>query len=212
MQHLHLLGYGIVLGLAAAMPVGPVNLEIVRRNLRFGTASGLLLGLGAACTDLTYLLLLSLGALTLLTHHTVLNIIGLVGAFILGWFGINALRSNVTEDPTNPNNNPSKQKALWRHWFEGYLMTLMNPMTILFWASVSSQVALLAHDNHSAVALMGSGVVLGAYGWAVSINVALHFTRHRFSTKVMKWINRVGGIILIGFGIYGLIRTLLHLT
>ncbi|MDF1655358.1 MAG: LysE family translocator [Coxiellaceae bacterium] len=210
MQNLHLLGYGILLGLGAAMPVGPVNLEIVRRNLRFGTTSGMLLGLGAACTDLTYLLLLSLGALTLLTHHTVLNVIGLIGAFILAWFGIEALRTKITEDPSK-NDKPIKRKAQWRHWLEGYLMTLLNPMTILFWASVSSQVALQAHNNHPAIAFMGAGVIIGAYGWVVSINTTLHFTRHRFSQKVMQRINWAGGIILIGFAIYGLTHTLLHL-
>ncbi|MDF1760786.1 MAG: LysE family translocator [Coxiellaceae bacterium] len=209
MQYLHLLGYGILLGLGAAMPVGPVNLEIVRRNLRFGTGSGLILGLGAACTDLTYLILLSLGALTLLTHHTVLNVIGFVGAFILGWFGIEALRSKINETP-KVMNKTVKTKSLWRHWLEGYLMTLLNPMTIIFWASVSSQVALLARDHHSAVIFMGSGVIIGAYGWALSVNGVLHFTRHRFSTNTMKWINWVGGVILIGFAIYGLVHTILN--
>ncbi len=207
MFYLHLLGYGILLGLGAAMPIGPINLEIVRRNLRFGMGSGLLVGLGAACTDLTYLILLSIGAISLLTHPNIINTIGLIGAVILGWFGVQALRAKVNEADDNSNNKP-KNKRQWRHWFDGYIMTLLNPMTVLFWASVSSQVALQAQHNHYAVAFMGTGVIIGAYGWAASLNTTIHFTRHRFSPKAMQWLNWVGGLILIGFALFGLIHTL----
>ncbi len=33
----HLL-FGLLLGWGAAIPIGPMNLEIIRRNLRYGTA------------------------------------------------------------------------------------------------------------------------------------------------------------------------------
>ena len=39
-MNLSVLGGGILLGLGAAAPIGPVNLEIARRAMRFGFWAG----------------------------------------------------------------------------------------------------------------------------------------------------------------------------
>jgi L-lysine exporter family protein LysE/ArgO len=199
---LYLLGYGFLLGLGAAMPVGPVNLEIVRRNLRHGTPSGIFLGLGASCTDLTYLILLTFGALTLLTHAIVIKVVAVVGALILAWFGLGAIRMSVGDKSMDLETGAHKHPL--RNMLDGYLMTLVNPMTIIFWSSVSSQVALLAHHAAHDMFYTGFGVILGASGWAISLNTVLHFTRHKISARTMHIINIVGGVILIAFALLGL--------
>jgi L-lysine exporter family protein LysE/ArgO len=124
---MHLVLFGILLGLGAAIPVGPVNLEMIRRNLRFGTAYGMMTGFGACAADLTYLTLLCLGALTLLQYPDVLRVLGIVGSLILIWFGISAFRSKpavVQDNVVLP--------SLMRYGIEGYAITLINPFTILF--------------------------------------------------------------------------------
>jgi threonine/homoserine/homoserine lactone efflux protein len=45
---MHLLLFGILLGMGAAIPIGPINLEIIRRNLRFGTSFGIATGMARA--------------------------------------------------------------------------------------------------------------------------------------------------------------------
>src|SRR2546423_14881985 len=52
---------GILLGLGAAVPIGPVNVEIVRRTLRGGFFAGFALGCGAVTVDVCYAILSSLG-------------------------------------------------------------------------------------------------------------------------------------------------------
>ncbi|HWA30040.1 MAG TPA: hypothetical protein VG867_03025, partial [Rhizomicrobium sp.] len=42
---------GIVIGLIAAAPIGPVNLICIRRTLAFGPLNGFMAGLGAAFGD-----------------------------------------------------------------------------------------------------------------------------------------------------------------
>ena len=93
---LHQFIFGLLLGLGAAIPLGPMNLEIIRRNLRFGSVYGIALGLGACSADVTYLVLLSLGALSILTHPLILQVIGVIGSSILLWFGYSALRLKAT--------------------------------------------------------------------------------------------------------------------
>jgi len=196
---------GILLGLGAAIPLGPVNLEMIRRNLRFGTVSGCCFGLGACTADVIYLVLLSFGALTVLTQAAVLKAVGITGSVILAYFGMSALRMKIAAEH-DPVEFSSVVSAWWRQTLSGLLMTLLNPFTILFWSSVSSQVVTLAGQQQHATLLAGSGVLLGTVGWVSSLNLILHLTRHRLSATVNNYLNKMGGIILLGFAGFGIIR------
>lgn len=197
----HLLITGLLLGWGAAIPIGPVNLEIMRRNLRFGTRYGMALGGGAASADVTYLLLMAIGALTLLTHPQAVRICSLLGAVILAWFALQAFRSKV-ESTDGKIIKITKTYSAIRHYFEGYFMTLLNPYTVIFWASVSSQITLIAEQKHAHIISMGVGVILGAVSWMLGLNIVVAKTRHKISPRVMKGFNIFGGVLLLGFAGY----------
>lgn len=196
--------FGLLLGLGAAIPIGAINLEIIRRNLTIGTYAGLFLGFGACLADLTYLVLLSLGALQLLTYPIILKILGIVGAIILGWFGLQALKLKSKSINLEKNSRPS---PFYKHLIQGYLLTLINAFTIIFWSSVSITIAAHTKAHHS-VLFAGAGVLAGTIGWVVFLNVFLHFTRHRISPKITHRINMVGGLILLLFAFLGLWHSL----
>ncbi len=204
MQMWHLYFFGLLIGWGVAIPIGPMNLEIIRRNLRFGLPAGLSFGLGIISADLSYLLLLNLGFLTVLIHTPVIMLpISLGGALILIWFGIKTLRMPaptlaVKQSPSEP---------LWKNTRDGYLLTLLSPFTILFWASMSSQIALSGSTPHTVTA-MTLGVMSGVSSWMIGLNLVLHITRHRLSAHLMHQLNRGGGLILLGFALFGLYKSL----
>lgn len=200
----HIFLIGVLLGWGAAIPIGPLNLEIVRRNLRFGTPAGLAIAAGACLGDITYLTLLSLGALSILTHPFFAASLSLVGACILGWFGVSALRTTIVRE----SQKPLIKKPLWRHTLEGYLLVMINPYTVLFWLSISTQIAHYAMQNHWIILTMGAGVIIGVSSWASGLNILLHYTRHKLSATTILWFNRIGGVIILGFAIAGVLRVL----
>jgi L-lysine exporter family protein LysE/ArgO len=200
---MHLVLFGVVLGLGAAIPVGPVNLEMIRRNLRFGTSYGIMTGLGACTADLTYLTLLCCGALTLLQYPDVLRGLGIVGSLILIWFGLSAFRPKATDLPEN-----TITPSLFRYGVEGYAITLINPFTILFWVSVSSQISLAAMTYDHAILYAGAGVIIGTVSWVLALNTILHFTRHHLSKRAIQWLNYSGGVIILGFAGLGMWRSI----
>lgn len=200
MQYYHILISSLFLGWGAAIPFGPINLEVMRRNLSYGTRFGIGLGLGASSADLTYVLLLSLGILSLLHYPLVLGIIGIGGAAILAWFGWGALRTQ----PTVATQPGKKVSSVLKCWWEGYVLTLINPFTILFWGSVSAQLITLTQGKTQAVMLAGGGVILGTVSWIIIFNSILHLTRHKLTPKAALWLNRIGGVILILFAVYSL--------
>src|ERR1043165_10231030 len=51
MTYLYLILSGVVMGLIAAVPIGPVNLICIRRTFAFGPLNGFVSGLGAALGD-----------------------------------------------------------------------------------------------------------------------------------------------------------------
>jgi len=205
---LHLLILGIILGMGAAIPIGPVNLEIIRRNLRYGMAYGTVTGLGACGADVTYLILLCLGELALLQYPNIMRALGLIGSLILAWFACKAFHAGQGKDHMNHHKRPS----LIRYTIEGYVITLFNPYTILFWASVGTQISLAAVSVPHAVYYAGAGVIIGTVGWTFVLNGLLHFTRHRLTRRTMRWLNYSGGIILLGFATTGILRVFGILT
>jgi L-lysine exporter family protein LysE/ArgO len=201
---MHYLIFGIILGIGVAIPIGPVNLEMIRRNLYYGTSYGIMLGLGACSADITYLILLCAGALTLLQYPDVLRSVGILGSFVLLWFSYKAFTAKVAGF-----NEQSSMPSLVKYGIEGYLITLVNPYTILFWGSVSSQISMIAIDhNPNAIWETGIGVTAGTVGWVLIINAILHFTRHKLNEKMMKLLNMSGGVILLVFAVIGFTRAL----
>lgn len=196
---------GLILGWGAAIPIGPMNIEIIRRNLSINTRAGLACGAGACLADLSYLVLVSIGAMALLQDPTVMRVFGVVGALILIYFAIGAFRMKSQYHPM-AGKSPKKDRA-WRHLTAGYFMTASSPYTILFWASMSTQVASLNHQNPTALLWTGAGILLGTFSWAGGLNTVLHFTRHRLPDKTMHYLNITGGVILIAFACFGLFHS-----
>ncbi len=83
-------------GWLVAAPIGPVNLEIIRRGLRDRLLSGFLVGLGACCVDATYLSVFSLGLGAVLRVGGVHTAAFIVGGTVLCWIGVGALRDART--------------------------------------------------------------------------------------------------------------------
>ena len=200
---LHLLIVGLLLGWGAAVPIGPMNLEIIRRNLRIGTSSGVVFGLGACSADILYLILLAAGALMILQHPTLLAGIGLIGSCVLAWFGVSALRMKAPKETTEPISDKASNLHLSGQYLQGLLLTLTNPNTILFWSSVASQIAHQQQASHASSAWMGAGVAIGVLSWALGLNAFLHFTRHKLPDKTMHYLNVMGGCLLLAFAAYG---------
>lgn len=194
---------GLLLGWGAAIPIGPINLEIMRRNLTYGWSAGVTLGLGACAADLCYLLVLALGLLSILHYPLVLAALGMVGSLIIAWFAYGAFRLNTV---TVRDQNTPKQ-APWRSFLGGLVMTLINPFTVLFWGSVSAQIASLSSHSHELL-WAASGVILGTVSWIFAFNSILHMTRHKITLRVRRVLNIIAGLVLLGFALHGFIHGL----
>jgi threonine/homoserine/homoserine lactone efflux protein len=88
MTYILLVFSGVVMGLIAAVPIGPVNLICIRRTFAFGPVNGFVSGLGAALGDGIFAAITAFG-LTWISQliEGYSAIIELVGGAMLVWFG-----------------------------------------------------------------------------------------------------------------------------
>lgn len=198
---MHAFWLGLLLGWGAAIPIGPVNLEIIRRHLQINLTNGLVFGFGACSTDLAYLsaLSLSVNLLTFLHEPWVLRCFGIAGSFVLLYFAWQTFRPNKHTLGSGP-----KRHSLLRNYCDGVLMTAFNPGTILFWTAITSQLSLIQLSGQQHLLLAGLGVISSTVSWVVFLNAVLILTKHRLTPRMMRRLDISGGIVLIGFAIFSL--------
>jgi L-lysine exporter family protein LysE/ArgO len=189
---------GVVLGLSIAMPIGPINVEIIRRHLGQGFAAGLLLGLGACSVDTAYIVLISLGLISAKPSPMVQNVLAFAAAAILVVLAAMILRSarssaRSAAASTAANDRPTHR---WRHYVVGVAMTAVNPMNLVFWFGiiVSGQ---NTSDPHLGPWPTVAGVMCGTTCWVLGLNLALIAGRRLLRPGVLVAINVLSAGVLL---------------
>lgn len=190
---------GFVLGFSIAAPVGPIGLLCIRRTLVRGFWEGFLTGLGAATADAFYGSIAGFGlaflSSFLLSISPWLRVLG--GAFLC-WLGIRYIISRPA----------GRAKALPARGLAGaygsaLFLTLTNPVTILAFTAMFAGLGLpQAGTSYRTAGFLVAGVFCGSISWWLIL--AALVSRLRITPAWMVWINRVSGLILLGFGIWAL--------
>lgn len=172
---------GVMLGLGAAVPIGPVNVQIARQALRHGFIAGFALGCGAVTVDVFYAVLASVGVQQLVGRMAVEWALRVGGAALLAYLGAACLRGEREAWRTDPVTFGGGRTTLAhagpaRAYATGLLMTLLNPMTLAFWfIAVPALAGPVASQEASPTAagaarelpLVCTGVFVGTIGWVV---------------------------------------------
>jgi L-lysine exporter family protein LysE/ArgO len=195
---MQILLFSFLLGLGVAIPVGPVTIEMMRRNLRYGWSRGVVLGMGAVTADVVYLLLVLFGLLSFLQQATLLlHVLAVLGAALLLWFAYKTICQSTQVKAVNDND-----KGVFHCYLSGFLIAFLSPFNIIFWLSIAAQFAALMSKMGSYYGLACIGLLLGTALWFCGLNAVVHFTRHYLSATVIRWMNMVGGVILVIFAAY----------
>ena len=197
---------GLVIGLSIAAPVGPIGVLCIRRTLADGRAIGFVSGLGAATADGLYGAVAAFG-LSLVTNALVeqrlwLQAIGGLFLCYLGWRTWTAVPRPVTAAAATGS-------GLVAAWASTCALTLTNPTTILSFAAIFAGLGLgRAVGGHGAASTMVAGVFLGSALWWLFLSVGVGLLRASLTPERLRWINRVSGCVIGGFGVAALASTL----
>jgi threonine/homoserine/homoserine lactone efflux protein len=193
---------GLLAGFAIAAAVGPIWLLCLRRALTHGTTAGIVSGLGVATADGLYGLIAALGlsavSSTLIEHQALLALGGSSFLCILG------MRSLLAQ-PVNPNAASAHTNPAGAY-LGTLVLTLSNPMTILAFVAISAGLGLAAQPGYGHAVLLASGIFLGSFGWWILLSTAANRLRPRLGARELTAVNRLSGLILLGFGAYEIWR------
>jgi L-lysine exporter family protein LysE/ArgO len=164
---------GVALGLGAAVPIGPVNVQIARQALRRGFVAGFALGCGAVTVDVFYAVLTAVGIQRLADNRAIEWSLRVGGIFLLTYLGVMCLRGERVAwraDPVTTTLDPATtpDAGAGRAYVTGLLMTLLNPMTVAFWfVAVPALAGPVAENGARDLPLLCAGVFVGTISWVV---------------------------------------------
>jgi threonine/homoserine/homoserine lactone efflux protein len=193
---------GVVIGFAVAAPVGPIGVLCIRRTLADGRATGLVSGLGAATADAIYGCVAGFGLVFvsnfLISQRAWLRLIG--GAFLL-YLGVRTFLAKPAEQAAS-----ARGDGLVGAYASTFFLTLTNPLTILSFAAIFAGLGVGgASGNYLSAATLVLGVFLGSALWWIILSVTTSLFRARFSPRGLRWVNRISGAVIAGFGLIALV-------
>jgi len=196
--------YGI--GFVAAATLGPIALIVIQRTLKHGWRVGAASGVGVALADGLFGLAGAFG-LAALTSVLVESQfwIRLVGGGILIYLGLKPFFTAQTPAGLSAE-NVAPVASLAGAAGSIFLLTLTNPMTIMFFSAVYGGLA--AGEGVPAdlgwLGLVGfsGGIFVGSFTWWMILSAVVAAARQRFQLDRLVWLNRAGGLMIAAFGFW----------
>ncbi len=187
---------GFILGLGAAVPVGPINILIMTNALK-NYKNAVSIGFGAMSADITYLALILLGLFTFVKNQTLQMIFGIFGSLFLTYIAYLIFKGRNEKVELDPNKIKDAHTKVISNYLKGYSLTLLNPYTIGFWISVSAYIS----TKNLSFGWTLFGLFSGIFLWITLMPYAIHKTKHLFSQNIIKNISIVAAAIILFFAV-----------
>ncbi|RAW17155.1 MULTISPECIES: LysE family translocator [Paenibacillus] len=189
-----------LIGLAIAMPVGAITVEMTKQGLKNGFIHGWAVGLGGMTIDVTLILAMYFGFASVLALPYVQIPLWLVGAGFLAYLGYDSIK-NADKDITPA--DEKTQKSFFSTYRNG-LLVAVSPGNLIFWVSVFGAVLSDSYSSaHSAsFAIAACGVMSGILIHDLGLLSVVSVTRRVMSRSMIRWVSVIAGILLFGFSLY----------
>ena len=194
---------GLIFGFVLAAIVGPMWVLCFRRTLEQVIAAGIASGMGVAVADAIYGAIAAFG-LTAISGFLLAHSfwIGLAGVAFLAWLGVKALVAKPVDLAAGPDGAPSR--SLGAAFASTLTLTLANPPTILAFTAMFAGLGLAAGANYQSAAVIVVGVFVGSAAWWLILVAGAAALRARVTARVLRAINVVSGVTILGFAIWQL--------
>lgn len=203
---------GILIGIMASAPMGPVGVLCIQRTLNKGRWYGFITGIGACVSDFIYALFTGLGMsfmMNFVGNERNRFLLQISGSVVLLLFGVYCYRSNPTR---NIHKSKKTQKGTLVHnGVTAFLVTLSNPLIIFLFIFLFAQFAFVVPNRPIEMTVGYASIVGGALLWWFGLSWLIDKVRGKFDDTGILIINRVVGCIVIIFSVIMLLGTFFNL-
>lgn len=191
----------VFLGLSLAAPIGPINAAQLDHGIKNGFFHSWMVGVGAMIADMFYMMAVYFGIVHFLEIPIIKSFLWLFGFFVLTYTGFECI---IGAGKINSSARSQKKEPIIKSFFSGFIMSLSNPLTILFWLGIYGSV--LAKTVHSyetsQLILYSCAIFIGISIWDLSMASLASIFKRYLTFKLLALISIFSGISLVGFGLY----------
>jgi threonine/homoserine/homoserine lactone efflux protein len=191
---------GLTLGLLLSISVGPVVFSILKQSLNNGHKGGMAFIIGVSASDITMVLISNVFTelfSAISSHKKEIGIAGSLFLISLGVFFLFFKKIKVNEEGQQVF-LVFRKRDYARIALSGYLMNTLNPAVFLFWLTASTTLINHTLEQKLIIFLICLAIVFSTD--IVKVMLAGKI-RKKLTPHNIHIINRVNGLILIGFGI-----------
>ena len=198
--HINILDFifkGMLIGIIASAPMGPVGVLCVQRTLNKGRWYGFVTGVGAALSDIVYAGIAGYGmsyVMDFVNNQQYRWWLQLAGSLMLLGFGVYTYRS----DPTKNIHQSGNAKGTMTHnAVTAFLVTFSNPLIIFLFLATYAQFAFVLPDHPFEMFVGFLSIVAGALRWWFGLTWLVDKIRGKFDANGIRLINQVIGAVVI---------------
>ena len=197
---------GLVLGVFLAISVGPVIFAILKQSINNGHKAGYVFVAGISFSDILLVLICNFFTSLFnaaLDHKTFIAVAGSIFLVVMGVYTL-FFKKVKTDEDNNILEKKFRKRDFVAIFLQGFFINILNPGVFLFWFAWTA--AILADSQTTANPLEYRAIVFGTCLLFVLftdiLKVALAARlRSKLTPKILRNINKLSGLILIGFGI-----------
>jgi threonine/homoserine/homoserine lactone efflux protein len=187
---------GILLGLSITAPIGPTNIEVIRRGVKYGWKASFAFCVGVMFALLLYLSLVIMG-FSFLTESTLFkNIMSGAGVVVLGYLIYISIKDFFKQAAIEIGEAQTSNKNL----VQGFSLTICNPAILVLWtgimgASLSSSSLKTYHYS----ILLCTGIIIGVIIFFIALIFIIHKGRSYLGKQYFRYVSLASGLVLAFF-------------
>jgi len=197
---------GILLGLILSISVGPVIFAIIKQSINNGHKAGYLFVAGVSASDISLVLVCNFFTSlfnTALSHKTTIAIAGSIFLIAVGIYTL-FFKKVHTDEENNIADKKFRKRDYAAIFLSGYFMNTLNPGVFLFWfawtAAILADAQTAERPTEYRLIVFGTCLVFVLLSDILKVILAGKL-RSRLTAKNLHYINKLSGLILIGFGV-----------
>jgi len=173
---------------------------VFNTSASLGFFKGLVLVFAIALVDAIYITLSGFGVAAILKKKQIQSAVKIFGGIVLVIFGLNIMLS-VFNISLLPNITLFSKSTSQNLFLQGLLLTASNPLTIIFWSGVFSAQVAENKLNDRQLRLFEIGCVLSTIFFLSLVAALGNIVSGFIPINIIKMLNIIVGLVLIGFGL-----------
>lgn len=198
--HLDILNFifkGMLIGMIASAPMGPVGVLCVQRTLNKGRWYGFVTGIGAALSDIIYAGIAGYGmsyVMDIINHEQTRFYLQIAGSVMLLVFGIYTFR---TDPSKNIRKSGASRGSLLHNGLTAFLVTFSNPLIVFLFIACYAQFAFVLPNHKFEMCVGFMSIVAGALLWWYGLTWLVDKIGGKFDKNGIRIINQVIGAVVM---------------